>query len=288
MRLITLRNEDGVALSLSDTGFTGRFALADADGLYEVAGNVQTSENSMTDGSAYLGSTQRARNIVLTLYDTVNGDHEGARSVLYNVFPLKKPGILTYTEDRETRRIPYYVENINSDGQRPARCYTISLICPDPFFEDADERQATNSGVNGGIEWPVEFLAAGIEFGVISNDSIEIMNNTGGDSVGFTAVFAATGTVSNPALTRMQTGEIMAFSGVQLNAGDYLTVTTYPGNMHAILSSSGIDTDVTASMTFESEFLRLAFGANTFEISADTGSDSLNVTVYYRYKYPAV
>lgn len=298
MRLITIKNADGVTLQLNDREFIGRFALIDADGLYAVDGNVTATENSMTDGSTYLGTTQRARNVVLTLRDRPGADHEGARRVLYNVFALKKLGTLTYQENGAARQIGFYAEKITSDGQPQSRTYTISLICPDPMFEDTADIRADSEVTNGLFEWIHEFDAAGEEFGTLEAGEIEIVNQSAGDNIGFTAVIRAGGAVLNPYITHAETGEIMQIgdgeagtaTALELAANDVLTITTHPGNMRAFVTrdATGLSEEVTSLMTFESEFLRIRFGVNTFSYGADSGAEGMNVTLYYRNKYPAV
>lgn len=298
MRLITVTNSDGVTLSLSDQGFMGWFMLADCDGLYKIDGNIASQENSMTDGSVYLGTTQRARTITLTLYDGVNGDHEAARRIIYNVFPLRKQGVLRYQENGDPREIGYYVENIEADGTRAARMHTITLTCPDPAFTDTQDTRADAEATSGAFEWVHEFQSAGEEFGTMESGAITVLNETGIENIGFTMVFTATGSVLNPSISCEETGESMTIGEGTVGSGtefsmaedDVLVITTYPGNMHAVVTraATGISTDVTNLMTFESEFLRINFGTNTFAVSADSGATDMTATLYYRKKYPAV
>lgn len=298
MRLITIRNADGVTLQLNDREFIGRFALIDADGLYAVDGNIASSENSMTDGSTYLGTTQRARNIVLTLRDKPDADHEGARRLLYNIFALKKRGTLTYQENGEARQIGFYAEKVESDGQPQSRTYTISLLCPDPFFEDAADIRAESEATSGAFEWIHEFQAAGEEFGTLEAGAIAIVNQSAGDNIGFTAVIRANGAVLNPFLTHEEQDEILqvgegesgSSTAFSMEANDVLTITTHPGNMRCYVTrdATGLTTEVTNLMTFESEFLRIRFGVNTISYGADAGAEAMVVTLYYRNKYPAV
>ena len=79
-------------VSFSDT--FSPFLLEDCDGIYTVKNTVTTSENTMTDGSTYQGSTTQMRNIVLTLRDHPKADHQENRSLLYNLFKPKSPGTL--------------------------------------------------------------------------------------------------------------------------------------------------------------------------------------------------
>ena len=73
-------------MEVSFTDTFSPFLLEDCDGIYTVKNTVTTSENTMTDGATYQGSTTQMRNIVLTLRDHPKADHQENRTLLYNLF----------------------------------------------------------------------------------------------------------------------------------------------------------------------------------------------------------
>ena len=73
-RKIICTNEDGMEVVFSST--FSPFLLESCDGIYSVQNNVTSSENTMTDGSTYQGSVTQMRNIVLTLWDRPDADHQ--------------------------------------------------------------------------------------------------------------------------------------------------------------------------------------------------------------------
>lgn len=262
--------------------------LADADGLYSVAGTVQRQENAMTDGSTYLGTVQQARNITLTLYDRLNDVHDDARTSVFNAFPLKTQGVLTYQENGAPKRIGYYVESVQPESMGKARLITVSLLCPDPFFEDVSESEAVTSQSAGAFSFAHEFLEAGESLGEITDlGGITVFNWSGADSIGVRLVLQAKGSVTNPWVKHSPTGSVMQFSGVSMAKGDQLTVTTHPGNMTCKLKkAAGSTQNVLSKLTFASEFLRLSSGKNGFSKGAGSGAGNLTLRVFYRNKYP--
>lgn len=165
-------------VSFSDT--FSPFLLEDCDGIYTVKNTVTTSENTMTDGSTYQGSTTQMRNIVLTLRDHPKADHQENRSLLYNLFKPKSPGTLVYLENdkAESRSIEYYVESIDIDGANRARQATISLLCPDPFFVAPSDITVTMAGWISYFEFAHEFPPEGEEFEARVEEKLKTIDNT--------------------------------------------------------------------------------------------------------------
>ena len=140
---IVCKNEDNVEIEFSYED-DAEFFLISCDGIYSVSNNVVTSENTMTDGSTYQGSTTKQRNIVITA--EFDSDYQSRRDFLYKIFKPKSPGTFYYTENAEQREIEYRVEGIEIDEAGVCRNAVISLICPDPFFKDPADTTVTRVG----------------------------------------------------------------------------------------------------------------------------------------------
>lgn len=67
-RIITCTNSDGESITFSEDGLND-FILVKVDGVYDAQNTINITENTMTDGAVYHGSTAKYRNIVLTLKD---------------------------------------------------------------------------------------------------------------------------------------------------------------------------------------------------------------------------
>lgn len=292
-RMIKCSNEDGMELIFGNE--FQPFLLEHCDGIYTVRNNVVTSENTMTDGATYQGATVKMRNIVLTVCDHVKADHQENRFLLYSLFKPKTEGVLTYFEDMdaEGKAIRYYVESVEIDSVERARRATISLLCPDPLFEDLDDIAVEMAGWRKTLLWPHEFIAAREPFGERVAEMIKtIDNDCAADQIGLEILVQAYGEVSNPALYHVETGEHIkvgtAWHELKMSAGDIVKMTTGTGCKNVYLIRDGNETKINEYLGEESEFLQLVSGKNTFKYDADSGVDHMNVRLTYKRRYLGV
>lgn len=290
-RKVTCVNSDNLSIE-----FTDRFApwlLENCDGIYESKNAVNTTENTMTDGSTYQGSNTRIRNIVLTLRDHPTADHEKNRAILYNIFKPKQPGTFIYQENDSIKQIGYRVESINIDSVKRARQATISLLCPDPFFTDAQETVVHMSAWVDDFEWQHTFTANGESFGHRAAELLKtIENNSATDDIGITITISASGTVENPVITHVEKMESIEIGTseepFEMQAGDAVVITTHTNNKHVYLERNGARTEINEFLSDDSVFIQLDNGANTFGYSADNGAGYMTISISFRYRYLGV
>lgn len=270
------------------------YFLIDADGLYSTGVDVNVSENAFDDGGIYQSSRIKKRNIVLTIQDRGTDDHIAVRDALLNLFLPKLKGQLTIKENDEDtgseKVIDYYTEKVVSDGKNSLRTFTISLICPDPYFYDLYDKYVQMANYAAMFTFQHNFISAGEEFGSRSKTkSRNIQNNTGADAVGLTIDFAINGAVTNPSVTRVESGETikigMSSKPLNLQYGDLLTVTTGSGNKHIYLTRSGVKTEINQYISSGSSFFELHQGDNTIGYDAESGVSNIEVSVSYRMRY---
>ncbi len=286
---IICKNEDGVQVEFSYED-DAEFFLISCDGIYSVSNNVVTSENTMTDGSTYQGSTTKQRNIVITA--EFDSDYQSRRDFLYKSFKPKSPGTFFYYENEEQRQIDYRVEDIDIDEAGVCRNAVISLICPDPFFKDPADTTVTMAGWEPCFEFPHEFTEPE-EFGIRVAELVKnIENDSAADHIGIEVVMEALGAVRNPAIYHVQQ-DIHIQIGTEKNPfdmepGDVVRITTGTNEKNIYLEKDGTVTKINEYLEEESEFIQLVHGSNTLIYDADQGVDYLNVTVMYRFRYLGV
>lgn len=286
-RVITCTNNDGISARFTERAFTP-FLLCSAEGVYDVDNNITASENTMNDGSTYQGTVVRQRNIVLTFKDDCN--HTYNRNLLYALFKSKQKGTLVFQEDENTRKIDYYVEKMTSDGQAQIRTYSVSLLCPDPFFYAPNDEYVQMSAWLGAFEFEHEFKANGEEIGYRSSVRIQdIVNDIAADGIGMTITFTANGTVKNPSVTRIDSDETLQVGTDTepfiMLSGDILRITTGNNDKHVYLTREGVETEINQYLTEDSVFIQLMRGHNNIGYDADEGADALTLTIGYRFKY---
>lgn len=286
-RVITCTNNDGVSARFTERAFTP-FLLCKAEGVYDVDNNITVSENTMNDGATYQGTVAKYRNIVLTFKD--DESHAYNRNLLYALFKSKQKGTLVFEEDENKRKIDYYVEKMTSDGMTPLRTYSVSLLCPDPFFYAMNNEYVQMSAWLGAFEFPHQFKANGEEIGYRTNIRIQdIENEIAADGIGMTITLTANGTVTNPSITRIDSDESIRIGTEEnpfsMGAGDILKITTGDNDKHVYLTRDGVEEEINQYLSEDSVFIQLMRGHNNIGYDADVGSDALTVTIGYTFKY---
>ena len=301
MKAVTITNDQGFSMTFTETWREG-FVLENATGIQEARADVIRTENAMGDGSIWNSSRMKERNIVLTLRDLPYADHRRNRARLYRLFPIKRGGMLTYTDGSVTRVIPVYAESIVADPKNRANTFTISLISPNPYFTDAAPTDVALAAWEGLFEWPAqaatpdtgEFEIDGAtldtdvqEFGTRTEDLIVECENAGDVPCGIVVTFSAAGTVVSPGILNVDTGERLQLN-LTLSAGDSVAVDTRFGHRTAVLTSGGVTSNVFRYVDAGSTFLQLAPGPNNFTAtiggSAATSAD-LDISIRYETNY---
>ncbi|MDO4800604.1 MAG: phage tail family protein, partial [Prevotellaceae bacterium] len=230
-------------------------------------------------------------NIVLTLVDKYK--HKDNRLQLYQLFKPKTKGTFTYEEDGDTRSIDYYVESIDITSTGTARTATVSLICPDPFFEAPNDITVTMAGWARDFEFIHEFFEEGEELGHRIEEKLKtIQNDTGAEGIGLTINIYASGAVSNPSITHIEAEEFIKIGTtahpMDMVNGDVLQITTGTNNKHVYLIRGGEKTEINEYLDEKSEFIQLQSGKNTIGYNADAGENYMTVSLSYRHKFLGV
>lgn len=286
---ITCTNEDDVSAE-----FTSRFSpflLEDCDGIFEFSNNVTTKDNVNIDGSTYLGSTAKMRNIVLTLAEKTNAAEP--RNFLYRLFKPKTPGTFLYKDDDEERKIDYYVENVSFSKVGTAQVATVSLICPDPFFYDISDVTVVMSGWKKLFTFPHCFKSEKEEFGRRVKEQLkEIDNNASSDNIGITATITAEGAVKNPSLYHLELGQFIKIGSdtypATMEEGDQIIICTETNNKNVYLIHDGKRTAINEYLDEDSSFIQLQNGSNTLRYDAESGADKMDVSISFRHKFLGV
>ena len=290
-RTIICTNENGISVSFGDA--FAPWLLENCEGVYEAKNNVSISDNTMTDGATYQGSTMAMRNIILTLRDHCDGDHQANRALLYSLFKPKAAGTFEYMDGTIHRTIQYYVESIAIDGIKHSRRATVSLLCPDPYFTDVDDITVQMAGWVKAFEFPFEPPVQGFEFGYRTAEKLKaIENNQAADNIGVTITVDVTGPATSPTISHVEQGTSISVgtpaNPLTLIAGDQVIITTHTNNKHVYLLRGGVKTEINEYLSEDSVFLQLVHGTNTFGYSAASGEAYLTVSISFRYQYLGV
>lgn len=265
------------------------FFLQNYSGIHEYAGSVATIKSAFGVGVSYVGTSVNSRNIVLTVAFMDDNSMQKYRNQLYNIFPLKDFGTLYFYEGNITRKINYYVEKVTSTKKARYWYYTISLICPSPYFMDSEETIAVIQNWNKLFHFKLEIPeGTGFEFGSKNENTVIEIENNSHINYGLTITLIANGTVINPIIKNIANNETMKLNYI-LNSGEQVVITTYNNEKTIIhIDSNGKKTNINNSLAFGTKFLQASNGVNKYSIDADSNSENLECSISYYNYYEAI
>jgi len=165
--------------------------------------------------------------------------------------------------------------------------FFISLLCPSPFFEALDELRVELASWVSKFSFELEIPFSGIEFGLRQPSQIIEVDNFGDVPCGCTISFVALGTLTNPELMNVDTGEVFRLLKT-MTAGEELRVDTHFANKRVTRIIGGAETNAFSYMDTSSVFIQLMPGRNTLRYDAATNMELLEVSLYYRPLYLGV
>lgn len=281
---LTYTNTGGESLTLKQSR---PYFLTKIDGTGNVRQTVNTFKAPDQDGAFYISSTLDMRNI--TLEGTVVADTPDEaytrRQRFLQIFSPKLRGTLLY----RGRQISCVVEEAGftvSTRQRIPNFF-VSLLCPSPFFETPEEIREELASWIPLFEYELEIPETGMEFGMRQPSQIITVDNIGDVSCGCQIVFRALGTVTNPELLNMDTGEYIKLL-TTMSAGDEIQVYTHFAGKRVLSVDGSTITNSFSLLDTDSAFFQLAAGINTLRFDASVNMELLEVSIYYRPQFLGV
>ena len=236
---IYVKNSKNVQLELSE--YNG-FALTDVQGLSPAPSNVNITKTAGGDGSLFNSAMIPQRNIVLTLYVLPN--IEAHRNALYAFFVPNSVITLLISTGTRTAQISGVVESFDGTFFTAAEMFTISILCPQPFFENQTAKtKALTAGSN-------------------------TVTNSGDYACGFTASLTVAAGGSDVVIS--DGVNAITIDGDTLQTSDVLTISTVPG---AVEVKKGT-TNLVNLITLSGGFPKLSTGNNTITVTNAVGSMS--------------
>lgn len=281
---LTYTNSGGESITLKQSR---PYFLTKIDGTGNIRQTVNTFKAPDQDGAFYISSTLDMRNITLEGTIVANTPDEAYihRQRLLQIFSPKLRGTLLY----RGRQISCVVEEAGftvSSRQRIPNFF-ISLLCPSPFFETLDEIREELASWMPLFEFELEIPAGGMEFGARQPSQIITVDNIGDVSCGCEIIFHALGTVTNPELLNIDTGEYIRLL-TTMSAGDELRIYTHFAGKRVVSVNGSTITNAFSLLDTGSVFFQLAAGINTLRYDALVNMDLLEVSIYFRPQFLGV
>lgn len=303
IKSVTVTNDVGesIKLELARPELSG-FIVESIEGIGPGKATINMTEMSSKDGSLYNSARVSNRNIKLGISYMWKDTIEDARHLSYKYFPLKKNVKLLFETDNRKTEIEGYVESNEPDIFSKKEGADISIICPFPYFYDA-EGSGIQTVVFSGIEPMFEFPFSNeslteplLEMGVIQHLAENVVTNDGTVETSVTIYIHALGDVKNIAIYNLRTREIMridsdkieTLTGSGIVALDDIVICTEQGKKSITLIREGTSTNILNCLNRDADWFQLAKGDNIFAYTTDSGSENLQFKVEYRLLYEGV
>lgn len=266
---IIVENHLGQKLTLSKN-----FQVVNVDGLTPSAATINTFGAGIADGTFYNSSYVNQRNIVLTIVP--EGNAEKARLTLYRYFKPKYKVRLYFTTNTRDVYIDGYVETFEGSLYSQKQAFQISVICPQPFFNDINATIIDQSVVNDAFHFPFSTTEEGIVLSEIQYDGYVTVPNIGEESTGVVITLSAKDIVLEPTIYNTTTRETFTVE-YEMEKGDIITIDTRRGVKTIVLEKDGIKTNVINNIAKGSKWFSLPTGDNVFTYKCVYGAENLRV-----------
>ena len=266
---------------------TSLYVLDEAD-LGTIEATHQTSKYPEQIGYTNTSSTLGAREISITgwVIGQTGENIKMLKQVLNAVInPLQMVDLLYdgYRLRFKPKNTIKYSTNYQENNEVLCK-FLISGKCFSPLFEDEQPTKLEIATNVSAFHFPLVIPDEGIALSYRTPSLITTVTNNGTSSTGFKIIFEASGSVTNPKITNMNTGEFIKLNKT-LKTGEHVEICTEDGNESVIGINGDVRLNYFMYFDLESDWLQLQLGDNTIVYGAEVNVDALSVTLEYNNKY---
>lgn len=269
----------------------------DVEGLSDVLSTVYTASSVGQDGETLVDTRIESRVIQISghLRATDKMEKQELRRRLNRALNPHQAATLTYELGKGKRVIeciprsaPTYVPRRGSIFEE----FVVQLICLNPFWRDASQTRTDVAAWMGLMEFPtetggLEIIGGEWQIGERTISVVTNIVNRGDVDTGMKISFTASGTVVNPMLIDMKSGEFIRIN-TTMEAGDEIVVKTGYGEKEVLLIRGGTEENIFRLLDIDSAYLQTKPGDNLYKYDADEGVDALDVVIWHSNLYTGV
>lgn len=280
--MFTFRIETKLGSTISLTQNESNYQVVNIDGLNPPEAEVYTSPIANMGGAKYKNSKVQMRNIVITV--RIQGDVETNRLYLYRVFRSGQWCKIFYKNGSRDVYIEGYCEKIENNPFTMTEEMQISILCPQPYWKAVKTVYYDVSKELGAFTFPFSIDSNGVEFGIIENDRIVSVFNSGDVESGIIIrIKASANGVDNLKIIHENTNQYFTLA-TTLNEGDEVVIDTYKGEKSVMINGESAMNVVGKG----SAWFTLLAGDNTFSYTADSSPESVNIVFEFNEMYEGV
>ena len=281
---LILENEAGDRLEFT---MNSPFTVTDIQGLNPPSATINTSQLALMDGGKFNSSKVNMRNLNIAFAI----EYEAARNRIevFKVLKSKQSVTMYYKSEYRDVMIQGYITNIDITYFDMKQIVTCAILCPSPFFREAQKVVDELSVIVAGFHFPFASTEEPeLVFGYYNPEVSVTVDNDGDVETGLEIILTASDSVSDPTIYNYETGEFIGLD-IDLSAGDQVTIDTRPGKKTAYLVSGGTRTNVFNTVIQNSTWLQLPANGGTFVYEVGTGNAAdLKVTFKHTNMYEGV
>ena len=279
---VILENENGEQIDLMHTD---GMICVNIDGATSATATLNETENAAIDGSIINSERIDSRPINLTMRIFENpGD---CRLKLYYYAPIKKKIKLTLINDVRAVYIEGQVKSIEADPFTQQEQMVISILCPEPYFKELVDIEEEFSNVLKLLHFPFESDEFGVPFGEIIDTMEAEAINIGEFDTGLIFNLKALGSVVNPKIIDIETGEYIKIN-YTMRQNEKLVVGTINKNKYIKSIYNNVETNIISSLDLTSNWLVARIGANRYTYTADSGAGNIEAVVSFQNKFVGI
>lgn len=261
------------------------YSIMSVAGLDPPTAQIYEMKNSIQDGNIYNSASLEDRIIIVTF--AINGPAETNRLELYKYLKIKRVHRIYFKNGSRDVYIDGYLESFPISFFEQKEVAQATFRCPDPYFKDFITIDGDLSVVQKLFEFPFE-IEEPIPFSEFKIGEGQLLINKGDVETGMLfKLYAERGTVINPVIYNLETGEKFEIE-TTMQEGDEIDVNTIYMQKAVTRIRDGAETNLIDNVSYDSTWLQLKPGGNTFLVNADIGTINLDVYVDVNVLYQGV
>ena len=267
----------------------------DVTGISDLKDTIYSTSSMGQHGDTYVGVRIEPRDIVLTgkIKDERKEAQLRLRREALRILNPELEGTLYYIYGDFMQKI-----GAKDDGtpefyrskEAASQLFDISFKCLDPFWKDEQETREDIASWIGAWIFPTVIDKddpTSMIFGYREESLIVDVYNPGHVATGMRIKLKALGQLTGPSLLNVNTREFLKLN-MTLYAGDVVDIDTSYGKKTVVLTRAGVKSNVYRYIDVDSTFMQLDIGDNVFRYDAESGLDSLDVTLSFNAMYLGV
>lgn len=187
-------------------------------------------------------------------------------------------------EVRATETVRFTPSKLTNNNR--VASFAISAVALDPLFRDAVAKEQKTADWISNFSFPLVIPQEGFTFAEREED-ITAFINAGDVETGLMIYFEATAGVENPVLTNVETGEYIKLNHTFVT-GETVVINTNYGRESVTGYVGDEITNLINSFDLGSTFLQAPPGESRLHFAAESGAQSMTVTIQYYQRYLGV